>query len=70
MQLDNYRLVKREEVLSLCAISKSNLYKMIEREEFPRPVRIGPRSVAWRQSDVATWLQDRPLTSRDDCVTL
>ena len=70
MQLDDYRLVKREEVLSLCAISKSNLYKMIEREEFPRPVRIGPRAVAWRQSDVTTWLKDRPPTSRDDGVTL
>ena len=70
MGLEGYRLLKIEEVLSLCAMSKSNLYKMIERGDFPRPVSIGPRSVAWRQSDVASWLKDRPPTSRDDGVAL
>ena len=30
---------------------------------FPEPVRIGPRSVRWRKSDVVTWLTARPLAS-------
>ena len=59
MGLEDYRLLKIEEVLSLCAMSKSSLYKMIERGEFPRSVRIGHKSVAWRQSDIVNWLEDR-----------
>ena len=62
MGLDDYRLLKLEEVLSLCAISKSNLYRKLERDEFPRPVRTGPRSVAWRQYELAAWLEGLPPT--------
>ena len=57
---EHYRLIRLPEVLRLCGISRSALYEMISRNEFPRPVRIGARSVGWRQGDVQEWLESRP----------
>ena len=63
MTLDDVSLMKREEVLNACRLSKSTLYHLIKQGQFPEPVRISPRSVRWRKSDVVTWLTARPLAS-------
>jgi prophage regulatory protein len=26
---------------------------------FPKPVKLGTRKVAWRESDIAAWIEDR-----------
>ncbi|KIN79598.1 DNA-binding protein [Sulfitobacter mediterraneus KCTC 32188] len=36
---------------------------MMDREEFPRPIRIGKRAVAWPQSAIEAWLADRPAST-------
>ena len=54
------RLWRLQEVLAMCGISKSGLYAMMSRNHFPRPLRIGLRAVAWRATDVQTWLDSRP----------
>lgn len=41
-------------------LSKSHLYAMIRRGEFPAPVRLSARAVAWRESDVMAWIESRP----------
>ena len=63
MTLDDLSLMRREEVLQACRLSKSTMYHFIEQGLFPEPVRTGPRSVRWRKSDVVIWLTARPLAS-------
>ena len=60
MTLDDTRILRRCEVLRVCGISRSLLYEMVDREEFPRPVRIGRRAVGWRADDIKGWLNSRP----------
>jgi prophage regulatory protein len=31
----------------------------MKRGDFPQPVKLGARLVAWRESDVAEWLDSR-----------
>jgi prophage regulatory protein len=38
---------------------KSTIYLLIARKEFPPCVRITPRMVAWPESLVLQWVQDR-----------
>ena len=52
-----YRL---PEVVAICGISRSTIYEMIRRDEFPRPVQLGARAVGWRRSDIEAWLASRP----------
>lgn len=54
-------LIRQPDVLSRTGIrSKQYLYRLIERGTFPRPLRIGPRAVAWRASDIDAWLASLP----------
>lgn len=51
-----YRLADLVRVISL---SKSTIYELIQREDFPSPVRLTTRSVGWRAREVSAWLENR-----------
>ena len=48
----------RRDVCRITALSKSTLYSLIMRCEFPRPAKIGTRSI-WLSNEVYAWLQAR-----------
>jgi prophage regulatory protein len=56
MQTAHHRLLRRPEVEHLVGLRRSAIYDAMSRGEFPRPVRIGRRAVAWREADVLRWL--------------
>ncbi|MBI1416846.1 MAG: AlpA family phage regulatory protein [Limimaricola sp.] len=56
-------LIRRPEVERLTGLGRSQIYAMMSRGEFPRPVRISARSVGWRESDVAAWLESREVAA-------
>ena len=58
--MESDRLVRLPEVLHLCGLSRTAVYDLIARKAFPGPVRIGPRSVGWRHSEVQAWIETRP----------
>jgi predicted DNA-binding transcriptional regulator AlpA len=47
-------------VLAKVGRSKAAVYSDIRAGTFPRPFRIGKRSVGWRAGDVDQWLTTRP----------
>lgn len=59
---DNH--LRRPAVEAATGLSRSTLYDMMDRGEFPRPVRIGRRAVAWPESIIQDWLAARPITKR------
>lgn len=52
-------LLRRNEVERLIGLKRSALYKLIRAGEFPAPVRISERAVAWRQSEISAWIEAR-----------
>ena len=56
-------LLRLRAVMHVTGLSRSTLYRLIADEQFPRPVRLGPRAVAWRRSDVDAWSEARPVTA-------
>lgn len=56
-------LLRLRAVMHVTGLSRSTLYRLIADEQFPRPVRLGPRAVAWRRSDVEAWSEARPVTA-------
>jgi prophage regulatory protein len=44
--------------------STSTLYSAMDRLGFPKPVKIGTRSVAWIEEEVAAWVEAR-IAQRD-----
>lgn len=45
-------------------LSRSAIYLAISREEFPRPVQLGARSVGWLESEIEDWIRERVKHSR------
>jgi prophage regulatory protein len=48
-------------VLKVTGLGRSTIYRWIAEGSFPPPVRLGPRAVAWRWSDLDRWTQSRSL---------
>jgi len=51
-------LLKRKEVEELVKLSRSEIYKKMNAGKFPRPVRIAPKAVRWRDSDIQQWIKE------------
>ena len=64
------KLLRRPEVLLKTGIGgTSTLYDWMARGEFPRPVALGARAVAWRESDVLAWIDLRKPRDPDQWTT-
>jgi prophage regulatory protein len=57
--------LRRPAVEATTGLSRSSIYAMMDKGEFPRPIRIGKRAVAWPESAIVTWLGSRPNTTGD-----
>jgi predicted DNA-binding transcriptional regulator AlpA len=53
------RLMRIREVLRLCGLSRTTLYREIKLRTFPAQVKLSARSVGWLQDDVMMWLNAR-----------
>ncbi len=60
------RLIRRPEVLQRCAFSNSTLHRLIKAKNFPSPVQLGVRAVAWVEEDVDAWIRERIDGPNDD----
>ena len=54
------RFLRIREVLRLTGLSRATLYVMVNENQFPVPVRLRARAVAWRASQVREWMDTRP----------
>ena len=53
------RLLRRPQVLERVPVSETTLWRYVKAGTFPRPVRLGKNSVAWRADDVNAWIDAR-----------
>ena len=45
-------LYRVKHITALLSISKTAWLNGVKEGRFPRPVRLGPRSIAWRRADI------------------
>ena len=55
------RLLRRREAERITGMSRSTIYRLMQEEAFPRPVRVGPGAVRWKLSDISAWIESRPV---------
>lgn len=53
------RILRRQLVEAQTGLSRSKIYDLVAREEFPRPVKIGVRAVGWVEADIAAWINQK-----------
>lgn len=50
-------------VMRVTGLGRSTIYRLIAEGQFPRPVQLASRAVAWRRSDIDGWSQTRPVAA-------
>ena len=48
------------QVMAQTGLPRSSLYTQVKEGKFPKPIKIGVRSVGWRVEDVEAWIAARP----------
>ena len=54
------RLLTVGEVISIVGFGRSQLYRKIAAGEFPAPLKVGLKSVRFREDDVHAWIDALP----------
>lgn len=58
------RFMRRPEVQHATGLSRSSVYRLLEAKDFPAPIRLSLNMVAWLESEVQAWIEDRVAASR------
>jgi len=48
----NEQLLRLNEVLKIIPVSKSSWYQKVKDGIYPKPVKLGARTVAWKKSEI------------------
>ena len=62
------RILRTREVVTLTGVSRVTLWRWHRNNEFPSPIRLGPNTVGWRESDVLVWLESRPRSTFENAI--
>lgn len=57
-------LLRLSDVQARTGISRSQLFELIRKGEFPKPIPLVGRTRAWVESDVSGWIADRISAAR------
>tara|TARA_R110000796_G_scaffold19804_1_gene59339 strand:+ start:271 stop:489 length:219 start_codon:yes stop_codon:yes gene_type:complete len=63
-----YSVIKMKELVGVVGISRSYIYALQARGEFPRPIRLvkGGRATGYLRSEIDDWLKGRIDATRSD----
>jgi prophage regulatory protein len=65
-QISNCRRALRlPQVSELTGISKTQIYRLMQRGQFPVPARLSERVVAWDEAAINAWLVERFASAGD-----
>jgi len=53
------RLLRLKEVVRMVGLSRSTIYNYMNEGKFPKHRNIGPRSVAWLDTEIHEWIREK-----------
>ena len=60
MTFINDRIMRKSEVCRLTGIPIGSIWYMMQKQGFPKAIKLGKRSIGWKKSEVDVWLASRP----------
>lgn len=59
-----HQLMKINSLIASTKMSRSQIYALVQKGEFPRPIKLSERSSAWVSAEVQEWI-DVKIQARD-----
>ena len=53
------KLLRLPQVIDRIGICKASVFRLVKLGQFPAPIRISDRAVAWVESDLDEWIDSR-----------
>lgn len=53
------RLIRRSDVQKITGLGASSIYQLQRENDFPQSIQLSERRVAWIESEVLDWVQNR-----------
>jgi prophage regulatory protein len=60
----SHNILRLPSVLKRTGLSRSTVYLMISKGQFPAPVSLGERAVGWVESQIDQWLDEKITASQ------
>lgn len=57
------RYLRLPDVKAETGLGKTSIYNLIREGEFPKPVKVSSRAVAWREGAIEAWKANRQALS-------
>ncbi|WP_419832172.1 helix-turn-helix transcriptional regulator [Endozoicomonas atrinae] len=54
-------LIRSAEVEKLTGLNRMAIHRAEKTGNFPKRIQVGPRSVAWKRSEIIAWVEQRRL---------
>ncbi|MGN6156264.1 MAG: helix-turn-helix transcriptional regulator [Sphingomicrobium sp.] len=57
---EDRKIYKLPDLIRLYPVSRSSIYRAMENDDFPQPIKLTGRSVGWWRHQVEEWFANRP----------
>lgn len=54
------KVLRLPDLVEVYAMSRSAIYRAMEKDDFPKPFKLTGRSIGWSRDAVDQWLAERP----------
>lgn len=59
------KIIRLPDVIDNTGISRSTIYSLMSKGDFPQSISLGERAVGWLQEEVEQWIEQRISASRN-----
>ena len=60
----SHRILRWPELKNTVGYSRTNIYYLMQKGDFPQAIKLGGRAIGWLESEVNEWINDRVVRSR------
>ena len=57
--MSHFKVIKLAQVKELTTFSSATIYRLIEKGEFPRQLKLAERSSGWLLEDIYNWIEEK-----------
>jgi prophage regulatory protein len=68
IKMNHERLIRLDEVCSKTGLSRSMVYLLIKKDQFPKQIVLAKRMVAWRESAIDEWIAGKISNENIDVI--
>jgi len=59
------KYIRAQKLATMLAVHRTTLWRWVQDGHMPRPVQLGPNTVAWDSSQIDAWLAERAAVAKD-----